>query len=307
MSTVVAREAKTVAVEEPSSLLDRCIEYTPLGEEQSLALKYGDVDQFITVHTKSGARAGKRDIIKFMMLCRARRLNPWAGDAFLVGYDGKRGPEFSIIVSHSALLKRADLSPAYDGMKSGVTVARGDTVEHREGDLVYPGESLIGAWAEVYRTDRSHPSRDVLDRKTYDKGRSQWSKDPAGMIVKCAESSALRKAFPSETGGLYTEGDVAIERSQSIDQRSTMGDNSIAGQSRDLSAAITSTVVEPPAEDAEPRPEFIEMAQAAIAAATSTKAINDAETALRKDAICDVEHLEIEAIADARKESITNE
>jgi hypothetical protein len=74
--------------------------------------------------------------------------------------------------------------------------------------------TLIGGWARVFRKDRRVPDYDRINLKTFNSGRSRWADDPAGMIVKCAEASALRKAFPSQIGAMITapELDVTIER-----------------------------------------------------------------------------------------------
>jgi hypothetical protein len=46
---------------------------------------------------------------------------------------------------------------------------------------------------------------------TFNKGRSVWQTNPAGMIVKCAEADALRSSFPTELGGLYLQGEVQTD------------------------------------------------------------------------------------------------
>lgn len=210
--------------------------YVPLGESKPITLTVGIAKRFLVVPTRSGKYPTEEQITKYIMLCQAQGLNPWVGDAYLVGYDGKDGPTFSLITAHQAFLKRAEASKEYDGMESGVVVrqceriddrevrAIGDPV-YREGDLVLDDEMLIGGWARVHRKDRGKPSYDALKLSTFHTGLSRWNKDPAGMITKCAEASALRKAFPSNLAGLYCQEEMEHVLDRAIDetQRRTAG------------------------------------------------------------------------------------
>ena len=141
--------------------------------------------------------------MRFVMLCRARQLDPWVGDGFLIGYDAKDGPQFSLITSFQALLKRAELHSAFDGLEAGVVIQTKKGIEHREGELVLGGETVVGAWAIAFRKDRSHNPRHTINMAAYNKGHGIWRTDPAGMLLKCAKAKAIREAFPSSTGGLY--------------------------------------------------------------------------------------------------------
>ncbi len=158
----------------------------------------------IAIPTKQGHIPDAIQCMKFMMLCKARHLNPFEGDAYLIGYDTQNGPQFSLITAHQVYLKRAEASESFDGMESGVIVDCDDElISEREGDLVYEGEKLIGGWAKVYRKDRSRPFYKRLKLSTFNTNRSRWQVDPAGLIVKCTEADALRTAFPTHLGGLY--------------------------------------------------------------------------------------------------------
>lgn len=198
----------------PADTNNRVIEYTPFGESKPIKLSLAIVRSHIAVPTKKGNHPSDSELMKFIMLCQARELNPWVGDAYLVGYDSQDGPKFSLITAIQALLKRAEVNPEFDGLESGVIVERGNgDIKERLGDLLLNGEKLVGGWAKCYRKDRSVPFSEALNLGTYNTGRSQWAKDPAGMIVKCAEASVLRKAFPSQVGSLYIEQERgAIER-----------------------------------------------------------------------------------------------
>lgn len=193
MSTAVATQQQSETV----------ISYVPLGENETISLTLSRVKKFLCTPTKSGKHPSDEQIMKFMMLCRAQSLNPWVNDAYLVGYDGQDGPTFSLITAHQAFLKRAEASNEFNGIESGVVVLRDGATTERQGDMVLPGETLVGGWARVHRRDRAVPTYDALNLKTYDTGRSRWKADPAGMIVKCAEASALRKAFPSTLAAMY--------------------------------------------------------------------------------------------------------
>lgn len=199
------------------------ITYVPLGEREEIYLTLDRVRQFLCVPTKSGVMPTNEQIVKFMMLCKAQSLNPWVNDAYLVGYDGRDGAQFSLITAHQSFLKRAEASPEFDGMESGVVVRIGDgELTYREGDLVIKGETLVGGWARVHRRDRKIPSFEALNLETFNTNRSRWLADPAGMIVKVAEASALRKAFPSTLAAMYCREEMDRnhhEQSAAVDTR----------------------------------------------------------------------------------------
>lgn len=194
---------------------ERPVVYIPFGEKEEVSLTIDMVRSFLAVKTKSGKTPSEADIVKFMMLCKFRELNPWTKDAYLIGYDTEGGqgpPSFTLITAIQALEKRAEGNPNFDGIQSGVIVREQESKEivFREGDITFDGEVLIGGWAKVFRKDRDRPFYQALDVKTYDTHKSRWNKDKAGMIVKCAEAGAYRTAFPTQLGHLYTQEEEGV-------------------------------------------------------------------------------------------------
>lgn len=185
---------------------ENSVEFVPFGGSDKLRLTASMVRQFIAVPTKSGALPTERDCIRFIMLCRGKRANPFEGDCFLIGYDSQNGPSFSMVCGIELFLKRASAEPSYDGNESGVIVsALGNEIIERPGTMVMDGEKLIGGWAKVYRKDRKQVEYKSVKFETYDTGRSRWMKDPGGQIAKVALSQALRSAYPTALGALYTQ------------------------------------------------------------------------------------------------------
>jgi phage recombination protein Bet len=198
----------TTALQPTNHDQEKEVSYIPFGGgiEEKIRLTTRIIQTMIAVPTKTGKLPTAEECWKFMMLCRARHLNPFEGDVYLLGYDMQGGEaNFSIITAHQVFLKRAEGNPQFDGMDSGVIIQGDESVLiERDGDLLLRGEKLVGGWAKVYRKDRSRPFYRRLTLDVFSTGKSRWSKDPAGMIVKCAEADGLRSAFPTHLGDLYT-------------------------------------------------------------------------------------------------------
>lgn len=179
------------------------VEYIPHGAKDALKLSVGMVKSMLAVPTKSGVYPTDNDCVKFIALCQARKLNPFEGDAFLIGYDTKDGAKFNLITAHQAFLKRAETSPEFDGMSSGVIVERNKKLVDLEGDFHLDEDKVVGGWAIVHYKTRRVPMQKRLRLKRFQKPFGIWQEDPAGMIVKCTEADALRSAFPTMCGGMY--------------------------------------------------------------------------------------------------------
>lgn len=164
---------------------EKLLEYVPFGGKDAIKLSVAIIRRYIAVPTKSGKLCSDDDAMKFLLMCKAKLLNPFEGDAFLVGYDTQDGPKFSLITAHQAFLKRAEPHPEFDGMKSGVMVMREKMLMELEGDFHLDNDALVGGWACVYFKNRRHPMLKRLKLSRFNKGFGIWKTDPAGMISKC--------------------------------------------------------------------------------------------------------------------------
>lgn len=149
----------------------------------------------------------------FLETCKQYHLNPFTKEAYLIHYDNKNGDTAStIVLGKTCYMKMAEAHPQYDGFEAGVIVmdeAAGELI-HREGSIVYQGETLVGGWAKTYRKDRSRPFYEEVNFSEYDTKKSLWVTKPATMIRKVALVHTLREAFPATFGGLIDESEVPV-------------------------------------------------------------------------------------------------
>lgn len=184
------------------------VEFIPYGAKDNVRLNINIVKTLVAVPTKSGKTCSDNDALKFIAMCQAKRINPFEGDCFLIGYDGREGPTFSLITAHQTYLKRAELHPEFDGMKSGIIVEEDGKLVDLEGDFHTGKQRPVGGWAKVFFKNRKEPMHKRVRLSRFQKSFGVWQDDPAGMICKCAEADALRSSFPTMLGGLYLREEV---------------------------------------------------------------------------------------------------
>lgn len=150
----------------------------------------------------------------FLETCKQYHLNPFTKEAYLIHYDNKNGDTAStIVLGKTCYMKMAEAHPQYDGFEAGI-ILKDDVageIYHREGSIIYAGETLLGGWAKTYRKDRSRPFYEEVSFSEYDTKKSLWVTKPATMIRKVALVHTLREAFPATFGGLIDESEVPVE------------------------------------------------------------------------------------------------
>ena len=178
---------------------------------QEVKLSYSIVRKYLT---KGNADVTDQELVQFISVCKFNKLNPFLNEAYLIKFKSARGDgNAQMVVSKEAFFKRAEASEQYDGIEAGIIVLRGDNVVELEGCFRQAKDVLLGGWAKVYRKDRRMPTVSKVNLSEYDKGNSIWNEKKATMICKIAKVQALREAFPSQLGAMYTkEESVAIEQ-----------------------------------------------------------------------------------------------
>ena len=157
-----------------------------------------------------------QEIMYFMAMCKARQLNPFIREVHLIKYGSTAA---QVVVGRDAYQKRATKHKMYNGMEAGIWIERNDTGEiiKRNGSILSTTkETLLGGWCKVYRKDWEHAIEvevnfnEYVGKKSDGTVNAQWSTKPVTMIVKVAESQALRKAFVEELGGMYEADELNI-------------------------------------------------------------------------------------------------
>jgi len=194
--------------------------------DEKIVVKYKVGDEDITLTPKivqeyltNGVQITLPEFKMFTELCKARKLNPFLKEAYVIKYGNNPA---QIVVGKDAVLKRAINNPKFNGREQGIIILNDkNEVEERRGTFKLPNDVLVGAWAKVYRKDWDYPVYvtvgfdEVAQRKGSGDLNANWSKKGATMVEKVALVRALREAFVEDLGGMIEEDEIWKDEAQS--------------------------------------------------------------------------------------------
>ena len=168
------------------------VEYTDLAGNE-IVLTPTIVKKYLT----NNPDVTEQELVFFLKLCGAQRLNPFLKEVYLVKY-GRQAA--SLVVAKEAFLKRARRDPSYRGFKAWT-----------EGKME---DMTLTATCEVFVEGFEVPISVTVDIDEYI-GRTKdgsitgmWVSKPKTMLRKVALVQAHREAFPDALSGLFSAEEI---------------------------------------------------------------------------------------------------
>ena len=175
-------------------------------------------DQIDLIKRTIAKGATNDELAMFVQVCNRLRLDPFARQVFAVKrWDSRERREvMSIQVSIDGFRLTAERTTHYagqtgphwcgeDGVWRDVWLSKEPPAAARVGVLRHDFREplyAVALWSEYEQTMKDKQTGKIVSSP-------MWARMPALMLAKCAESLALRRAFPNELSGVYTAEEMA--------------------------------------------------------------------------------------------------
>lgn len=146
------------------------------------------------------ATASRGDLAFFLHQAQRTGLDPFARQIYMI----ERGGRFNIQTSIDGFRIIAQRSGEYAGQAGPFWC--GEDGDWK--DVWLKSTPPFAARVGVYRTNWNEPLWAVAKWDSYAQQSPIWKKMPDLMLAKCAEALALRKAFPNDLSGIYTDDEM---------------------------------------------------------------------------------------------------
>jgi phage recombination protein Bet len=184
------------------------------GEQVQLSLE--TVKNFLVTGNKDLVTV--QEMVYFIGICKARGMNPFAKDCFLVKYSSS--DPAAIITGIDFYRSRAKAQTDCVGWERGVIVQNTGTKEIRYSKgLVLDDEKVVGGWFKAQPVGWTLPFEIEVNLSEYIKTTKEgavtafWKK-AAMMISKVAESQGLRILWPDEFRGTISAEEAGFQSEQ---------------------------------------------------------------------------------------------
>jgi len=163
---------------------------------------YWSSQQLAALKSLGLAQADSGDLAFFFHQAQRTGLDPFARQIYMINRGGRWGIQTSI----DGFRIIAQRSGQYAGQTAPYWCGPDGTWE----DVWLSNTAPVAAKIGVYRTNFAEPTWAVARWESYAVLNNPiWKKMPDVMLAKCAESLALRKAFPNDLSGIYTDEEMS--------------------------------------------------------------------------------------------------
>lgn len=178
------------------------------------------------------SQASQGDLKVFFHQSQRTGLDPFARQIYMIN----RGGKFTIQTSIDGFRIVAQRSGNYGGQTPAEWCGEDGVWKDVWLDKKPPLAARIG----VYYKDTPNPTYAVAKWDSYAQSSPIWTKMPDLMLAKCAEALALRKAFPNDLSGLYTND----EMSQADEPKSAPSKESAVAPAKIIEAQVIKQITD---------------------------------------------------------------